>query len=74
MLRLHLLKLKKLKVSFFAPDGENTVCLIDIAENKRTLLSCERDGDYLVVFFDLDALSSSSMRLIVFDGIYTILL
>lgn len=47
------LKTQKVKVSFFAPNGENTVCLIDVADNKRTLLPCERDGDYLVVFFDL---------------------
>ena len=44
---------QKVKICLYAPDGENAVDCVDIISQKRTALSCVREGDKLVIFLDL---------------------
>lgn len=44
---------QRVKLCLYAPDGENAVECVDIISQKRTPLSCVRDGDKLVLFLDL---------------------
>ena len=44
---------QRVKLSLYAPDGENAVDCVDIISQKRTPLSFVRDGDKLVLFLDL---------------------